>query len=183
MTFPEMKKKVYSMIEELSAAEALTDDPDIDAKMVSVTNQVMNELSRIKKITATPVEIDVTTTKVFTFSDIADDVYQIIKIYDAEYEIIGKNVIFSAESEGTATVYYYKYPTAITETDNDDYEFELDADVLEIMPYGVAGDLLKSDVSANYGNNYSNRYESLKQTIDIREHKGSVFIQETSIDL
>jgi hypothetical protein len=36
------------------------------------------------------------------------------------------------------------------------------------MPYGVAGDLLKSDVSAEYGNIYSARYESMKQMLDPR---------------
>ena len=42
------------------------------------------------------------------------------------------------------------------------------ADVLEIMPYGVAADLLKSDVSSNYGQMYAKRYEELKQTLDPR---------------
>ena len=43
------------------------------------------------------------------------------------------------------------------------------------MPYGVAGDLLKSDISANYGQIYSNRYEQLKQQLDPRYHTGSIY--------
>ena len=44
------------------------------------------------------------------------------------------------------------------------------------MPYGIAGDLLKSDISANYGQVYSNRYEQLKQQLDPRYDEESFYI-------
>jgi hypothetical protein len=70
---------------------------------------------------------------------------------------------------GTAEIDCYVYPERITEKTKDKaYEFELTADVLEIMPYGVASDLLKSDVSAEYGKIYTERYESMKQMLDPR---------------
>ena len=51
MTLTEMKRKVLGLIEELNPlSEFLTDDPDIQAKINEVTNQVMFELSRFKKI-------------------------------------------------------------------------------------------------------------------------------------
>ena len=59
----------------------------------------------------------------------------------------------------------------------DNYEFELSADALEIMPYGVAADLLKSDVSNNYGQIYSQRYESMLQRLDPRYSMGSIYIE------
>jgi hypothetical protein len=49
--------------------------------------------------------------------------------------------------------------------------------VLEIMPFGVAGDLLKSDVSANYGSVYSARYNEMLQMLDPRYQMGSVYIE------
>ena len=49
------------------------------------------------------------------------------------------------------------------------FEFELDDDVLEIMPYGIAADLLKSDVSSSYGQIYANRYRELLQGLDPRD--------------
>ena len=55
-------------------------------------------------------------------------------------------------------------------------EFELSQDALEIMPYGVAGDLLKSDVSSSYGQIYSQRYESMLQRLDQRYSMGSIYI-------
>ena len=79
---------------------------------------------------------------------------------------------------GTAEIDCYVYPERITEKTKDKaYEFELGTDVLEIMPYGVAGDLLKSDVSAEYGNVYATRYEAMKQLIDPRYQMTTVRIE------
>lgn len=49
--------------------------------------------------------------------------------------------------------------------------------MLEIMPYGVAGDLLKSDVSAEYGNVYSTRYEAMKNMLDPRYNMPFITIE------
>ena len=49
--------------------------------------------------------------------------------------------------------------------------------MLEIMPYGIAADLLKSDVSSEYGSVYATRYESLKQMLDPRYQMTSVYIE------
>jgi hypothetical protein len=49
--------------------------------------------------------------------------------------------------------------------------------VLEILPYGVAADLLKSDVSAEYGSVYATRYENMLQRLDPRNHLTSVVIE------
>jgi hypothetical protein len=38
--------------------------------------------------------------------------------------------------------------------------------VLEIMPHGIAADLLKSDESAQYGRIYADRYEAMKQNLE-----------------
>ena len=57
----------------------------------------------------------------------------------------------------------------------DTYTFELSRDALEILPYGVAGDLLKSDVSSNYGTIYSNRYKELLQSLDPRNAMTSMY--------
>ena len=45
------------------------------------------------------------------------------------------------------------------------------------MPYGVAADLLKSDVSNNYGQIYAQRYETMVQRLDPRYNTGSVYIE------
>ena len=45
------------------------------------------------------------------------------------------------------------------------------------MPYGVAGDLLKSDVSTQYGAIYSQRYETMLQRLDPRYSMDSFTIE------
>jgi len=81
-------------------------------------------------------------------------------------------------------VYYYKYPTQINEETDDSQELDLSIDVLEIMPYGVAADLLKSDVSSNYGAIYAERYVEMKRELDPRYAMGAVYIDTSnSIDI
>jgi len=173
MTLTEMKKKVLRLIEEINPkSELLTDDPDIANKINDVINQIQNELARIKKIPARK-EIEVEKDKEYDLSDIDKNIYQLNIVTGVKNNIIGNTIIFN--EKGIAKVYYYNYPKQIAfETVGDDFEFELSTDVLEIMPYGVAGDLLKSDPSTQYGQVYSNRYEQLKQQLDPRYHTGSI---------
>lgn len=176
MTLKEMKQKTLRLIEEINEGNSyLTDDPDISAKINDVINQIQNELSRLKKIPAKTV-YEVTDYKTYTMSD---DMYQVFKITGSPtFDIIGKDIIFPEDFEGEVTIYYYKYPERITDTTIDSYEFELSDDALEIMPYGVAADLLKSDVSNAYGNVYAQRYEQMKQQLDSRYNMGFIEIGE-----
>lgn len=180
LTLGEMKKKVLSLIEEIDTTQTnLTNDPDIAAKLPYVINQIQYELARVKKISA-KFKKYVTEEEEYKLTKL-ENFYQLdlIRCVDddgnsVEIEVIGDLAIFP--TDGEAFFYYYKYPTRIDGTTEDTYEFELSDDVLEIMPYGVAGDLLKSDVSNAYGNIYSQRYEQLKSQIDIRYDTGSIYI-------
>lgn len=174
MTLKEMKTKVLALIEEIDTSKKeLTSDPDIAAKINSVINQIQNELSRIKKIPARE-EMTVSADDEVDITEIDKLFYQLNMIRGVEFQILGNTIIFC--EDGDAKIYYYKYPKQITDDTSDDYKFELSTDVLEIMPYGVAADLLKSDISANYGQVYANRYTELKQQLDPRYHTGSIYI-------
>lgn len=173
MTLLEMKKKVLGLIEELNPeSEVLTDDPDIATKINEVINQVMYELARYKKISKY-VEMRVNTGDVITFDDIEKAcgyvVYQVGNITGIGCEARANNTVYKVREGGTAEIDCFVYPERITEETKDKaYEFELSEDVLEIMPYGIAADLLKSDVSAEYGAIYAQRYEQMKQMLDLR---------------
>ncbi len=175
MTLKEMKSKVLKLIEEISPDNPLlTNDPDISAKINDVINQIQNELARIKKI-PTREEMIVEADEEVDLKEIDKMFYQLNMVRGVEFQFLGDTIIFC--ESGTAKIYYYKYPKQITsDTKDDEYKFELSTDVLEIMPYGVAGDLLKSDISANYGQVYSNRYEQMLQRLDPRYHTGSIYI-------
>ena len=182
MTLYEMKKKTLGLIEELNPnSPMLTDDPDIATKINDVTNQVMFELARLKKI-AKYVEMEVSKGDVITFEDIAKvcgyEVYQLGTVGGVLYAPKASGTVLKILESGTVEIECFVYPERIDEKTKDTaYEFELSADVLEIMPYGIAADLLKSDVSAEYGSVYSVRYESMLQRLDPRYQTTTIFIE------
>ena len=173
-----MKKKVLALIEELNPDSAyLTDDPDISAKYNYVANQIMFELARMKKI-AKYVEMEVAEGDLLTFDDIGGavgyDVYQIATVSGVNHAYKANGTVVKILESGTAEIDCYVYPENITENTKDNYEFELSADALEIMPYGIAADLLKSDISTEYGSIYATRYETMLQRLDPRNHLTSI---------
>ena len=178
MNLLEMKKKILSLIEEIDTNEtSLTSDPDIEQKLNHVINQVMYELARFKKI-PDYLEMEVNQGDLLRFEDIEAaggyEVYQIDMIRGVEYEYKAQGTVIKVLQSGTAEVEYYRYPERITETTKDSYEFELSPDALEVMPYGVAADLLKSAVSNNYGKIYAQRYENMLQRLDSRYNTGMI---------
>lgn len=176
MTLEEMKQKIYSMIEEYSEdADDLTEDEDLAMKMNSVINQIQNELCRMKKIPANA-SFEVVEGQEMLLSEVDKNLYQLHNIRGVDYDTMNDLLIFN--ENGTARIFYFKYPTQINADTPDDYRFELSTDVLEIMPYGVAGDLLKSDVSSQYGAIYTARYQQLKAELDPRYNMGSVSLSE-----
>lgn len=181
MTLKEMKKKVLGMIEELNPlSEYLTDDPDISTKINDVTNQIMFELARFKKIPKY-VEIPVNAGDVLDFSDIEKycgyEVYQMDIICGVRYVPKANGTVFKMLESGTAEIDCFVYPERITEKTKDSYEFELSSDALEVAPYGIAGDLLKSDVSTEYGSIYSSRYQEMLTRLDHRYQMPTIFIE------
>lgn len=181
MNLKEMKRKVLGLIEELSPDNPnLTEDPDIATKINDVTNQVMFELARIKKIPKY-VEMEVAEGDIVDFSDIEKEcgyeVFQVNLFGGVSNIPKASGTVYKIMESGTAEIDISVYPERITSTTKDTYEFELSADALEIMPYGIAADLLKSDVSAEYGSVYATRYESLKQMLDPRYQMTSITIE------
>lgn len=182
MTLLEFKKKVLGLIEELNPNhELLTDDPDISTKINDVTNQVMYELARMKKFPKY-VEMEVHEGDLIDFADIEKacqyEVYQIAMVGGVHFVPKASGTVLKILESGTAEIDVFVYPERITEKTKDKaYEFELSPDVLEVMPYGVAADLLKSDVSVNYGQIYAERYETMLQRLDPRYAMTSVYIE------
>jgi hypothetical protein len=168
-----MDNKVLVLIEERNPnSEYLTDDPDIRAKIHDVTNQVMFELARMKKLPKY-VEMAVSAGDIITFAEIEAacgyEVYQVQTFGGVANTQKASGTVYKIHESGNAEIECFVFPERITEkTKGKAYEFELSADVLEIMPYGIAADLLKSDVSADYGRIYTQRYETMLQRLDPR---------------
>ena len=170
MTLKEMKQRTLALIEEINKdSKYLTDDIDIQEKINYVIDMKQHELARIKKIAVSDI-IKAKEGQQVNLYEEYPDFYKLEKITGVKYDIFDSIVDF--EEEGEAKVYYYKYPTKIDAQTTDDYEFELSTDVLEIMPYGVAADLLKSDVSAQYGQVYERAYRDALNMLDISANGG-----------
>ena len=181
MTLLELKKKTLGLIEEVNPNhEALTEDPDSAAKHNDVTNQVMFEMCRIKKLPKYA-ELEVTEGDLVTFENIEAavgyEVYQLGTVSGVNYTPKADGTVLKILESGTLEVNCYVYPERITEKTKDSYEFELTPDVLEIMPYGIAADLLKSDVSTEYGSIYATRYETMLNRLDPRYSMTSIYIE------
>ena len=184
MTLKTLKENVLKMIEEISQTpNVYTDDPDINEKLNTVINQVMFELARMKKIPAQTTKTITSSDNYFANLKTISNMYQIDHVRcvnanneEVEFELFGYGL--QTKEACTAYIYYYEYPTRITSNTVDaTYTFTLDDDVMEILPYGVAADLLKSDVSANYGNVYAQRYETMLQRLDYRYNQPMIYIE------
>ena len=181
MTLKEFKRKTLGLIEELNPNSVnLTDDPDIATKFNDVTNQVMFELARIKKISKY-IEMAVSNGELVDFARLEKEcgyeILQIGRVSGVWCDFKANGEVLKFLESGTAEIDVFVYPERITDKTKDSYEFELAPDALEIMPYGVAADLLKSDVSTEYGAIYSTRYETMLSRLDPRNVIGSVYIE------
>lgn len=174
MTLGEFKEKVYSTIEEYSESSIdLTSDEDLAKKMNSCVNTILSEVSRFKKINAY-IQKTVQKGTNLPLTSIDENLYQVNIIRGVEYEILGNRVLF--KEDGIADIYYYKYPLEIDKTTLNNYVFEVDNEALEIMLLGVAGLLLASDVSNDYGQKYTNMYREKISQLDSRNNMNSVYI-------
>ena len=174
-TLGDMKKRVLSLIEEINPqSQYLTDDEDIRAKINYVIDEKQHELARIKKIAAqTTLSCEVDTT--YDLYEEIEDLYQLKSMRGIEYERFD-NFVKSLE-DGVLEINYYKYPEMITTDTPDSHELEISTDAFEIMPFGVAADLLKSDVSSQYGQVYANAYREALNMLDVKFNSNNVTIK------
>lgn len=194
MTLKEMKNKTFSLIEELYPNEPkMAEDEDVINKINGVVNQIQLDLMKYRKINAYK-EIKITneSDKLINLKKEIPDLYQLSNVtFDKEidYEMPNDELIKLPEDyEGNITIYYYKYPELVqtifeNDTDNveylkqdEEFVFELDNILLEIMPYGIAADLLKMDMISSYGKYFYERYLEMKNQIDSRRTSGIVKI-------
>lgn len=175
MTLREMIDRVYSLIEEVNPdSDYLTDDVDYREKICYVTDQINHELARIKRIAVQDITKVKENDEVNLYEEYKE-FYRLKSISGVKYELFENIVTF--KEDGEATIRYYKYPKKIDkETNWETYTFENSMDVLEIMPFGIAADLLKSDVSSQYGRIYEQRYQQALQMLDIKSNEGSATI-------
>lgn len=196
MTAKDMKIKTFSLIEEYYPdAAGMAEDEDVLFKINGVINEIQMDLMKYRPIEAyKTISVDEETDKTIEFKDELPNLYQINRIIlkpalsetSREYNMVnGTRMVIDDDFVGDIYVYYTKTPNLMQlefETDeekdayDETYEFEIDPVLLEIMPYGVAADLLKMDMISSYGKYFYERYLEMKQSIDPRYTKGIISI-------
>lgn len=182
MTLEENIKIVLSLIDEYApeSTELFTEDEDIQNKIKNLYNQPYQELSQIKKIRKIKNINKITSTEEhYTAYSLPTDMYQLKavvaldsktnKLIDGDFYIIDteKKIYINDTSEAIYKIEYYAYPSFVNEDTENDFELELDQDVQNILPYKVAGNLLKSDPSADY-TAFRQAYEEAINKLDTR---------------
>lgn len=196
MTLKDIKIKTFSLIEEYyPELSGLAEDDDVLNKINGVVNSVQMDLMHFRKIPAhTEIEIKEEDSNIINLSGVKD-LYQVNKLIftpDNENMITTYNYLdpvtleLDKDFKGKITIYFYKYPEEIKLTFEDEeqrdlydeeYKFEIDRKLLEIMPYGIARDLLRLDMISNYGSLFEKTYNELIQRLDSRRTTGYVFIE------
>ena len=192
MKLKEMKVKTFSLIEEYyPELSGLAEDEDVLNKINGVVNSIQLELMKYRKINAyQEFTIEKEDNKKINLKDELEDMYQLNKIVfdkETDYQMPNDDIlVLPKDYEGTFTIYYYKYPTLAKvlfdneedkEVEDNSFEFELDRDILEVMPYGIAADLLKMDMISGYGRYFYERYSEMRNNIDPRKTSGTIKIE------
>lgn len=196
MTLKEMKMKVFSLIEEYyPELEGMAEDEDVLNKVNGVVNSIQLDLMKYRKLNAnTEIELDKDSDRIITISDEIKDIYQLNKVVLVPKEegmskyftmLDDDNIQVEDDFEGTVRIFYYKYPKMVKiefeeDEDKDEYDanfkFDLDLVLQEVMPYGIARDILRLDMISVYGSYFEKTYNELKQTLDGRKSSGIITI-------
>lgn len=191
MTLKEQKIKTFSLIEEYyPELKGFAEDEDVLNKINGVVNQIQMDLMTHRKINAfKTITVGETDSKVIDLKKELEDCYQIRSIEfdkDIKYTMPNEDILKLPEDFiGSFNVYYYKYPKLVKtifeseeekEKEDEKFIFELEPVLLEIMPYGIASDLLKMDMISNYGKYFYERYLEMKNKIDPRKTSGTIRI-------
>lgn len=177
MTLGENKKIALGLIEEYTNAnEKMTDDEDIALRINYLYSTNYQELSQKKKIEKTKTIKEISEDTIedgYTEYTMPSSMYQFKRLMafddknnpvETDYYTVGKRKIYiNNKSNYKYVLEYYAYPTIITEETEDDFVLELDQDVLMILPYAVANDILKTDPSADYTAFYNDYQRKLNE--------------------
>ena len=191
MTLKEMKIKVFSLIEEYyPELTGLAEDEDVLNKINGVFNSIQLDLMKYRKIPAnTDINIKENSNKIITISEEISDLYQLNKVIldpSANFTMLDEdNIQLEDDYVGNVKLFYYKYPKMAKvsfgeDEDIDQYDenfkIELDLMLQEVMPYGIARDLLRLDMISEYGTYFERTYNEMKQQLDSRRTAGIITI-------
>ena len=154
MTYLENKKILFSLIDEKNPNSIFfTDDEDARIKCANLYATRYVEVAsyrppkKIRECTITETGEGYEKFKLPKAQKIRaivgmDENYNDVQM---DYKTLGEYIYVSKAKKGTLSMEYEPFLTPITDETEDDFELEIDDDLANILPYGVASDLFKTD--------------------------------------
>lgn len=170
MTLGQLKKETMVLIEEYNGTGTYTNDADLAAKLNFAVNTIQTELA----LDVSPIikkEVIAKSSTANLEHSLPTDFYQLYRIEECSWDVIGDKINFNNEYIGNINMYYKAYPTRIIDTTIDATELQLDRNAQEIMKWGIASEILKVDPSIDYGI-FEAKYQNLKANISASRNGG-----------
>lgn len=173
MTYGENKKIFFSLIDEYNPGnEYFTDDEDARTKCANLYNTRYSDLAsqkfnkKLKTYEITQKDRGYTSFKLpnGTFIKVLGGRNEYNEEIPMKYRIEGESILVSNETPGRILLEYTPFPTTINDETDDDFELEIDDELANILPFGVAADLLKTDPGEDwtaFEKEYERRYQKI----------------------
>lgn len=153
-----------------------------DEKIITLSDEI-KDLYQLNKIILVPKEPEIKEDEEETEEEPKETKKYNTNVY---FNMIDEdNIELPEDFYGTVKIFYYKYPKMVKtlfdeDEDQDEYDenfkFDIDLMLQEVMPYGVARDILRLDMISVYGTYFEKTYNELKQTLDSRKSAGIINI-------
>ena len=182
----EIKRYILAIIEEYSTGDLYaSDDEDINKRIVPLINlhyQLLANQTGIEKKKSFEIEInkeiDEREYQAFSLSSLCQQLISVRVIKndsrnDIDYYYLIKRLYVKNNFSGVIEAEYKAFAEDLTEVPDDkidETELEIDINAILVLCYEVAGDILKTDVSADY-TAFDTKAQQIIGALDIEKNK------------
>lgn len=182
----EIKRYILAIIEEYSTNDLYTsDDEDINKRIIPLINlhyQLLANQTGIEKKKSFEIvkneELDEREYQTFSLSSLCQQLIGVRVIKndsgnDIDYYYLNKRLYVKNNFSGLIEVQYNAFAEDLTEIPDDkidETELEIDVNAILVLCYEVAGDILKTDVSADYAA-FDTKAQQVIGALDISKNK------------
>lgn len=184
MTLGQIKDTVMMLMDQYTPDSPPTDDEETLAKLNTMIELAQVQLCQIKKreqrcmLLESQGQVDPETG--MTTWPLPEDFYQLCRVTKDGEEVwaeIYGGQITAKPGQRALVMRYYAYPPTIDADTEDQTQLALDRDILQVLPYAVAADLLKADPSADYAA-FEQKYMGLLANLDPRQSRGRLLVHQ-----
>lgn len=184
MTIGQIKAAVMMLIDQYTPDSPPTDDEETLAKLNTLIELSQVQLCQMKKTEKRCMlpenggqEESETGLILYPLPQDFYQLHRVTKDGDEVWADVFDNELAVKAGQGALVMSYYAYPPEITQDTDDDTRLWLDRDILQVLPYAVAADLLKADPSADYVA-FEQKYMGLLANLDPHKSAGRLVVRQ-----